>query len=197
MERIAVFASGNGSNLQALIEGVRAGTIPAVIALVLSDRADAYALERGRKAGIETRFVDRKSFPSREAFDAALLAEVNGRKVGWVVLAGFMRILTPDFVRPLAGRIVNIHPALLPKYPGTHSIERALEAGERETGVTVHLVDEGVDTGPILRQEKLEIRPGETLEGLTERVHQLEHEVYPRVVAELVTGTIRIPKGTR
>jgi phosphoribosylglycinamide formyltransferase 1 len=184
--RVAVLASGNGSNLQALIDRMRDGTVPASISVVISDKVNAYALERARRAGVEALHLSPKAYPSREAYDEGLLAAIRSRSVDWVVLAGFMRILGPGFVRALSGRIVNIHPALLPSYPGTHAIERAFAAGEREVGVTVHLVDEGVDTGPILAQERLEVRPGETLEELTERVHQVEHEIYPRVVADLV-----------
>lgn len=193
MVQIAVFASGNGSNLQTLIDSVKDGMIPADIRVVISDKKDAFALERARRAGIEALHLRSKDFPSREEYDAALAGAVRERKIDWIVLAGFMRVLTPVFVRPFLGRIVNIHPALLPKYPGTHAIERAFEAGEKEVGVTVHFVDEGVDTGPIIAQERLPVREKEPLEELTERVHELEHKIYPRVVRDLVTGKVCFP----
>jgi phosphoribosylglycinamide formyltransferase 1 len=196
LPRIAVFASGNGSNLQALIDRTRDGSLPARIVVVLSDQVEAFALERARRGGIEALHLDRKSYASRGDYDNALLSAVNERKIDWVVLAGFMRILTPIFVRPLLGRVVNIHPALLPRYPGTHSIQRAFEAGEREVGVTVHFVDEGVDTGPVIRQESLVVREGESLEALTERVHRLEHRMYPEVVSDLVTGKVRFSRAS-
>jgi phosphoribosylglycinamide formyltransferase-1 len=182
LRRLAVLASGSGSNLQAILDAAAAREIPAEVRVVLSDREDAYALERARSAGVEALHLSPRAFATRETFDAAVLELLRARKIDWVILAGFMRILSPLFVRAYAGRILNIHPALLPKYPGTHAIERALAAGERETGVTVHFVDEGVDTGPLLMQERLEIRPGESLDELTERVHALEHLVYPEAI---------------
>ncbi len=193
--RMAVFASGNGSNLQALIARVEDGTLPAVIAVVISDRRDAFALERAKRAGLEALSLLPRDYTTREGYDEALLEAVRSRRVDWVVLAGFMRILSPGFVRSLKGRIVNIHPALLPKYPGTHAIERAFQAGEKEIGVTVHFVDEGVDTGPIIAQEKITVKTEETLEELIERVHEVEHTLYPRVVRELVTGHRSYPRG--
>jgi phosphoribosylglycinamide formyltransferase-1 len=195
--KIAVFASGNGSNLQALLDRVRDGTLPAEISLVVSDRADAFALERGRTAGVETLLLRPKSYASRDAYDTALRKEIEARGIDWVVLAGFMRILDTAFVRSFLGRIVNVHPSLLPAYPGVRSIERAWKAGEREVGVTVHFVDEGVDTGPVIRQARIAVENGETLEGLTERVHRLEHRLYPEVVRDLVTGRVSYPKAVK
>jgi phosphoribosylglycinamide formyltransferase 1 len=189
---LAVFASGNGTNLGALIDSVRGGTIDAEIRVVISDKKEAFALERARRAGIEALYLSPKEHPSRESYDLALCEAVRERNVDWIILAGFMRILSPLFVRAFSRRIVNIHPAILPKYPGTHAIERAFEAGEKEVGVTVHFVDEGVDTGPIIAQERILVRKGESLEELTERVHSLEHQIYPRVVADLVSGKIRL-----
>lgn len=190
VSKVAVFASGNGSNLQAILDRVADGSIPAEIAVVVSDKGKAFALERARESKVEALHLSPKNYPSREAFDGYLLKAMQEREIDWVVLAGFMRILSPTFVHPFLGKVINIHPALLPKYPGTHSIQRAFEAGEREVGVTVHYVDEGVDTGPIIAQERIEVRKGESLEGLTERVHQLEHKIYPDVLQGLVVGTI-------
>ncbi|MFH1262362.1 MAG: phosphoribosylglycinamide formyltransferase [Pseudomonadota bacterium] len=194
---LAVFVSGSGTNLQAIIDAVQGGSLPAEVRVVISDKKEAYGLERARLAGIEALAISPKEFPSREKFDSTLLKAVQERKIDWVILAGFMRILTPAFLRPLVGRVINIHPALLPNYPGTHAIERAFAAGEREVGVTVHFVDEGVDTGPIIAQEKLAVRAGESLDELTERIHALEHRLYPGAIRELVKGKVSVKGATR
>ena len=189
---VGVLCSGQGTNLQALIDAQRAGRLRERIAVVVSDRAGAYALTRARRAGIPAVFVDPKGSPSREAFDRRLRAVLAARGVRFVCLAGFMRILSPAFVRRFPRRILNIHPAMLPAFPGAHAIRDALAWGATVTGVTVHLVDERVDHGPILLQEAVAIGPRETEAGLVKRVHRVEHRLYPRAVAVLASGRVRV-----
>lgn len=188
LPRLAILASGEGSNLQVILDEVNAGTIEAQVALVVSDRKKANALNRGAKAGCPTLHISRKEFPEREVFDTELVKHLKAAHVDWVILAGFMRILSPVFIRAFQGRILNIHPALLPKYPGIHSIERAYQNHDLETGATVHFVDDGVDTGPIILQESLPIVPGESLETLTERVHAIEHRIYPEAIRRVLAA---------
>lgn len=184
---LAVFASGSGTNLQRFIEETRAGgCIPARLALVVSDRPDCYALERARAAGIPVFAFDPKSYPDKAAYEREILDELQTRGVAWIALAGYMRIIGPTLLEPYRGRIVNVHPSLLPRFAGKDAIGQALRAGATETGVTVHLVDEGIDTGPILVQERVAIQPGDSVETLAARIHAVEHRLYPTVVAELV-----------
>lgn len=192
--KVAVLASGQGSNLQALIDAERTGILNAHISLVISDKKNAFALERAKAQGIDTLFVNPKKFSTREHYDAELYKIMQAHRVDWVVLAGFMRILSHHFVRPLLGRVMNIHPSLLPKYPGTASIQRAFASQESETGVTVHFVDEGVDTGQIILQERVKIEPHETLEGLTDKIHTLEHTLLPRALNQVIKGEVVFQK---
>lgn len=173
---IGVLASGNGTNLQVLIDR----RLP--ITAVASNRNDAYALLRAREARIPTATFPLSCHASREERDLVLATWLEEHDVELVVLAGFMQLLTPPFLDRFPGRIVNVHPSLLPAFPGMHAIEDAMAAGVSSTGVTVHLVDEGVDTGPILRQEVVDVEPRETLE---ERIHAVEHRLLPEVVSEL------------
>jgi phosphoribosylglycinamide formyltransferase-1 len=173
---IGVLVSGEGSNLQALIDA----RLP--IAAVASNRPAVRALERAERAGIPTRAFELDEFADRDARDAAMAAWLAERGVGLVVCAGYMHLLTPPFLGRFPGRIVNVHPSLLPEFPGSRAIEDALAAGVERTGVTVHLVDEGVDSGPVLAQEEVPVEPAETLE---ERIHAVEHRLLPRVVREL------------
>jgi len=182
---IAVFVSGNGSNLQAIIDAVERREIKCVIALVVSDKKDAHALTRARNAGIETFVLDPAGFSSREEYDKAIIKELECRGVQLVVLAGFMRLLSAYFVKKYKGRIINIHPALLPSFKGTHGIRDAFNAGVKVTGVTVHFVDEELDHGPIIAQEAVRIQD-DTLESLEEKVHRVEHRLYPKVIKALV-----------
>jgi formyltetrahydrofolate-dependent phosphoribosylglycinamide formyltransferase len=180
-KRVAVLISGRGSNLQALIDARQAAY---EIVLVISNRPNAEGLSRARIAGIEALAIDHKSFgKDREAFERELDAALRARGIDIVALAGFMRVLTPFFVRAWAGRLVNIHPSLLPKYPGTDTHARALAAGDAEHGCTVHMVVEEVDSGEILGQARLVILPGDTPETLAARVLELEHELYPKCLA--------------
>lgn len=182
-KRVAVLISGRGSNLQALLD---AGQDAYEIALVVSNVPDAGGLERARAAGVEAIALDHKPYgKNREAFERDLDALLIQRNIDLVALAGFMRVLTPYFVSAWADRLVNIHPSLLPKFPGTKTHERALAAGESEHGCTVHLVTEEVDSGRILGQARMPILPGDTPESLADRVLTLEHELYPRCLADL------------
>jgi len=187
---VVVLLSGTGSNLQALIDNVRTGENPARIAAVISNRADAYGLQRARDAGIETRALDHKAFDGREAFDAALIELIDAFNPQLLVLAGFMRILSADFVRHYQGRLLNIHPSLLPKYKGLHTHQRALEAGDREHGCSVHFVTEELDGGPLVVQAVVTVESDDTAQSLAQRVHTQEHRIYPLAVRWFAEGRL-------
>jgi len=189
---IAVLCSGSGTNLQAMIDKVASGYIPAKIALVVSDKADAFALVRAKKAGIETLALDKKNFKSREDFDRKILESLKNKNVGLVVLAGFMRLLSSHFIDEYRNRIINVHPALLPSFKGAHGIKDALAHGVKVTGVTVHFVDENLDNGPVIAQAVVDIKEGDTEESLLERVHKEEHRLYPEAVKLFVEGKLKI-----
>ena len=193
--RIAVLVSGSGSNLQALIDARAAGRITGELALVISNRPGVRALSRASEAGIEALVLDHRDFTSREDFDTSLSELLTSRRIDLVVLAGFMRLLGAAFVQRWAGRLVNIHPSLLPAFPGAHALRDALAAGARETGVTMHFVDAGTDTGPIIAQEAVAIRLGDDEASLASRVHAVEHRLYPQVVEALVRGDVRLENG--
>lgn len=187
--RVAVLASGSGTNLQALLDHPAVG--PCIV-LVVSDRQEARALERARAKGVEALFVDPKAFPDRPSFDRAVLIALRERHVGFVVLAGFMRIVGPELVGAYAGRMLNLHPALLPSFPGAHGIRDALDWGVKITGVTVHLVDEETDHGPIVAQEAVPVLPEDDEDALATRIHEVEHRIYPQTVRALVEGRLEI-----
>lgn len=189
---VVVLISGSGSNLQALIDSLAGADTPAVIRAVISNRADAYGLERARKAGIETRFLDHKAYADRESFDAALVQAIDGFDADLVLLAGFMRILSADFVRHYQGRLLNIHPSLLPKYKGLHTHQRALEAGDAEHGCSVHFVTEELDGGPLVVQAAIPVESDDTPETLAQRVHVQEHVIYPLAMRWFAEGRIRL-----
>lgn len=189
---VVVLISGSGSNLQALIDSVAHDGNPARIAAVISNRADAYGLQRAKQAGIATELLDHKQFDGREAFDAALIQAIDAHQPDLVVLAGFMRILTPGFVQHYAGRLLNIHPSLLPKYKGLHTHQRALEAGDGEHGCSVHFVTEELDGGPLVVQAVLPVVADDTAESLASRVHQQEHHIYPLAVRWFAEGRLRL-----
>lgn len=189
---IAVFCSGQGTNLQALISAVRAKKLLARIVLVISDKPDAKALARAHRFGIEARFIDPKDFPSRADYEETLIAVLDDRRVALVCLAGFMRILSAVFVRHYQNRILNIHPALLPAFPGSHAVGDALAWGAKVTGVTVHFVDEHVDHGPIILQEAVRIMPKDTQATLLERLHRLEHRLYPEAIKQVLAGRVKV-----
>ena len=189
---IAVFCSGSGSNLQALIDKIEDGYIPAKIAVVVSDNKSAFALERAKKAGIETLVLNPKDFKTREAFDKEIVKNLQAKNVGLVVLAGYMRLLSDHFIKAYENKIMNIHPALLPAFKGTHGIKDALLYGVKVTGPTVHFVDEKLDHGPIILQKAIEVRDDDTEESLLERVHKEEHKIYPDAVKLFVEGKLKI-----
>ncbi|HYF09176.1 MAG TPA: phosphoribosylglycinamide formyltransferase [Acetobacteraceae bacterium] len=194
--RVAALISGRGSNMAALLAAARAPDYPAEIALVLSNRPDAAGLGVAREAGVATAVVESRRFGrDREAFERALDAELERYGIGLVALAGFMRVLTPWFVRRWAGRLVNIHPSLLPAFPGLDTHARALAAGVRIHGCTVHLVGEGVDEGPILAQAAVPVRGDDTPETLAARVLAEEHRLYPAALAWLAAGLVRVECG--
>ena len=189
---VVVLISGSGSNLQALIDSLAAGDVPARIGAVISNRADAYGLVRAANAGIPTRVLDHKAFPSREAFDAALRDAIDAFAPDLVVLAGFMRILTPELVRHYHGRMFNIHPSLLPKYKGLDTHQRVLAAGDAEHGCSVHFVTEELDGGALVLQASTAVLPDDTPESLAQRIHGLEHQIYPLAVRWFAEGRLRL-----
>lgn len=196
MKRLAVLISGSGRNLGALIRHCEAGHIPARITTVIANRGDAYGLQRARQAGIATRVLAHGDYPSREAFDAALAAALDAAEPDAVALAGFMRILTPGFIARFSGRLLNIHPSLLPKYPGLQTHRRALEAGDTEHGATVHFVSEDVDGGPAILQSAVRVQPDDTEESLADRVMQeVELKIYPQAVAWLLRGELALRRN--
>lgn len=175
---VVVLISGSGSNLQALIDSLRDGATPARIRAVISNRADAYGLERARQAGIQAEVLDHKAYADRESFDQALAQRIDAHEPHLVILAGFMRILSADFVRHYQGRLLNIHPSLLPRHKGLHTHQRALEAGDREHGCSVHFVTEELDGGPLVVQAVIPVESQDTPERLARRVHEEEHRIY-------------------
>ena len=186
--RVGILISGRGSNMAALIEAARRQDYPAEIAIVISNKADAAGLERARAAGVEAIALSAKAYPDRDAFEAAIDVELRGRGAEVVCLAGFLRILGRTFVERWQGRMINIHPSLLPAYKGLHTHERALADGASEHGCTVHLVTPELDAGPILAQARVKILPGDDAETLRERVLVEEHRIYPLALAELARG---------
>ena len=190
--RVGVLASGRGSNLQALLDAARAPDYPARVVVVVSERERAQALARAAAAGVPGVFLDPKAYGDRAAYDAALLVLLETHRVELVCLAGFMRILSPAFVRSLHGRLVNIHPSLLPAFPGLHAQRQAIEHGVKVAGVTVHFVDEGVDTGPIIAQASVPVHDDDTEESLADRILVEEHTIYPAVVRSIAEGRVRV-----
>src|SRR5262249_38085450 len=190
--RIGVLASGRGSNLQAILDAAREPSYPARVAVVISDRETATALDRARQAGVPAVFMNPKDFGDRPAYEAALSAELAGRQVGLVCLAGFMRLLGPAFVAAWSGRILNIHPSLLPAFPGLAPQRQALEHGVRVTGATVHFVNEGVDSGPIVLQEAVPVEPDDTEATLSARILTTEHRLYPQAIRLFAQARLQI-----
>jgi len=189
LARLVVLASGSGTLLQAVLDAAASGDIAATVVAVGSDVAAAPALERARAAGVPTIVAAPGDYPDRAAWNADLTARVRGLAPDWVVSAGFMRILGPQFVDAFPGRIVNTHPALLPSFPGAHAVRDALAHGVKVTGCTVHLVDHGVDTGPILAQQAVEVRPDDDEAALHERIKQVERAMLVRTLSGLIEGT--------
>ncbi len=190
MKKLGILLSGRGSNFEAIAHNVAVGKIPAEIAVVISNKQEALGLVRAREMGLKTRFIASKG-KEREAFDREVVAVLKEFQVDLVCLAGFMRILSPYFVREFPRRILNIHPALLPSFPGEDAQRQALEHGVKFTGCTVHLVDEGMDTGPIVCQAVVPVRDNDTAETLAARILQEEHRIYSEAICLLVEGKLR------
>jgi phosphoribosylglycinamide formyltransferase 1 len=189
---LGVLVSGSGTNLQAILDAVAAGTLDARVAVVVSNVAGATALERARSAGVETVVVDHKRFGDRASFDGAVVEVLRARGVDVVVLAGFMRIVTSVLLDAFPMRVVNVHPALLPAFPGVHAQKQALDYGVRVTGCTVHFVDGGTDTGPIIAQEAVPVLEGDDEEALRRRILEREHDLLPRVLQLLAERRVRV-----
>lgn len=187
--RVAVFVSGSGSNLQAIID---AGIPSIEIALVFSNNPDAYALKRAENHGIPTLVVNHRDFKSREEFEGEILKHLEPLGIELIVLAGFMRILSPVLVRAYANRMINLHPALLPSFPGIHAARQAIEAGVKFTGCTVHFVDEGVDSGLIILQAVVPVEDGDDEDSLLQKIHAEEHRIYPEAIRLISEGRIKI-----
>ncbi|SNX27999.1 formyltetrahydrofolate-dependent phosphoribosylglycinamide formyltransferase [Polynucleobacter meluiroseus] len=192
MQSIVTLISGRGTNFEAIVKTAQKEQWPVQFAGVIANRAAAAGLDFARSQGIPAFFIEHQDFATRELFDAALIEKIDELGADLVVLAGFMRILTPHFIRHYAGRLINIHPALLPAFPGLHTHERALEAGVTEHGATVHFVTEGVDEGPIICQASVPVLAGDNADTLAARVLAAEHQIYPRAVKWFLDGRLRI-----
>ena len=192
-KRVGVLISGRGSNMAALMAAARNPAYPAEIVHVVSNKADAPGLETAAREGIATAVINHRNFPNREAFDAALNAHLQQQNLDFIACAGFMRIMTPTLIRPWAGRMINIHPSLLPLYKGLHTHERALADGARTHGCSVHLVSEELDGGPVIAQAAVPVLAGDTADTLAARVLVEEHKLYPRALALLASGAFRAP----
>ncbi len=195
--RLAVLASGNGSNFQAIIDACESGQLDAEVVLLVVNRPGAHALERAQKHGIPSRLIDHTAFPDRESFDAAMAETIDEADPDWIIMAGFMRILTDDFVERFRGRLINIHPSLLPKYPGMNTHARALDNRDTVHGATVHFVTPTVDAGPPIIQGQIEIGADDTPERLKERIHRIEHRIYPLAIEWLIEGRVDFEHASR
>lgn len=192
MKNIVVLISGNGSNLQAIIDACKQKKIKGTLRAVFSNKADAFGLERAREAGIPAHSLEANQFASREAFDRQLIQEIDAYAPDVVVLAGYMRILSPAFVAHYAERLLNIHPSLLPKYPGLHTHRQVLENGDEEHGTSVHFVTDELDGGPVILQAKVPVFDGDSEDDVTARVQAQEHAIYPLVVGWFVDGRLQM-----
>ena len=188
--RIGVLASGRGSNFEAIARAVASGFVPATLQVLIVDRPGAAALARAREHDVEAVCIDPREHPGREAHEKAVIAALDERRVGLVCLAGYMRLLSDGFVRHFEGRLMNIHPSLLPSFPGLHSQRQALQHGVKLAGATVHFVDEGVDTGPIVLQAAVPVRDDDTEETLAERILVEEHRIYPEAIRLFAEGRL-------
>lgn len=190
--RVAVLLSGRGSNFRAIHDAIREGRINAELALVVSNRAEAPGLQTARERGLEALFLDPKAYPSKEAYDEAIVAELRKREIDLVCLAGYMKIVTPLFCQAFRHRIMNIHPALLPSFPGLHAQKQAVDYGVRYSGATVHFVSEEVDAGPIILQAVVPVYQDDTEETLANRILIFEHEIYPEAVRLYFEGKLEV-----
>lgn len=196
--RIAVFASGRGSNFQAMVDAQRRGLLEsATVQLLVCDKPEAPVVKRADDAGVDTFVFRPKEYSSREQYELEILGELAKRQIDLIVLAGYMRLLTPTMVNPYMGRMINVHPSLLPSFPGKDAIGQALEYGVKLTGITVHFVDNGMDTGPIIAQQSLPVEADDTADTLAARIHGIEQTLYPQVVAHIAAGKIRLAEDGR
>ena len=193
MFSFAVFISGNGSNLQAIIEATQNGIIDGKICCVLSNKKEAYGLVRAQKANIPCIVIEHQNFKSREEFDNAIVQSLKEYAPDLVVLAGFMRILTPVFIKHYLGKIINIHPSLLPKYPGLNTHQKVIDNKDVKHGVTVHFINENLDSGQICAQSSMKVK-SKDIEELEKSIHELEHELYPKVIQDFVKGNLKLNK---
>lgn len=189
MKNIAVFASGSGSNFEAIVASVKSGRVNAKVSLLVCDKPDAKVISRAKRLGVPAFVCCPQDYPNRAGHEKRILIELKKTGVEFIVLAGYMRIIGKTLLGAYCGKIINIHPSMLPDFPGMDAIAQAFAAGVSHTGVTVHYIDEGVDTGPIIAQRKVEIMPEDTLETLEERVHQVEHELYVQVLSGLCSNS--------
>ena len=192
MKRLAILVSGNGTNMENILERIRKKEIPAEASLIVSDNSQAYALKRAEKYNVECIVVDRKRTDSKASFESEIRRHLDRKKIDFILLAGFMKILSEDFVRAYKGKMINIHPSFLPDFPGAHAIEDAWKAKVKKTGVTVHFVDEGVDSGPVILQREVPVAGGDTLESLEKKVHEAEYEIYPEAIRMVLSGKVKI-----
>ncbi len=192
MKKIGVLASGRGTNLQSIVKAEERGELAGKVVIVISDRREAYALEYAREKGIKSVYLNPKEFSNREEFDRVMLEQLKNEKVDLVVMAGFMRLLSPLMIEAFPNRIMNIHPALLPAFPGMNGVKQALEYGVKVSGCTVHFVDEGLDTGPIILQEVVPVFPEDTEDTLHERIQTVEHRKYPRAIDLYCRGFLNV-----
>jgi phosphoribosylglycinamide formyltransferase-1 len=192
MQRFAVFVSGSGTNLQAIIDSVKAKEINAELALVFSNRPKALGLKRAKDAGIETLFLTSKNYATPQSFDRDIVIQLKEAKIDFIVLAGYMKILTPWFVKQFPKKILNIHPSLLPAFKGAKGIKDTFTYGCKLAGVTVHFVDEKMDAGPIIMQESIKVYDADTLESLEEKIHKVEHRLFPKAIALFAQDKIKV-----
>ena len=189
---LAILLSGNGTNFQAIVDSIDNGQLKAVIKVVISNNKDAFGLKRARNHNIKNLCINHKDFADRESYDQKLMETIEQENVDFIVLAGFMRILGSDFVKNFPNKIINIHPSLLPKYPGLNTHKKVLENKDKEHGVTVHLVDEGLDSGPIIGFIKILVEDDEKENDLENKIHKIEHFIYPKILSEFQEGRITI-----
>ena len=189
---LAILLSGNGTNFQAIVDSIDNGQLKAVIKVVISNNKDAFGLKRARNHNIKNLCINHKDFADRESYDQKLMETIEQENVDFIVLAGFMRILGSNFVKNFPNKIINIHPSLLPKYPGLNTHKKVLENKDKEHGVTVHLVDEGLDSGPIIGFIKILVEDDEKENDLENKIHKIEHFIYPKILSEFQEGRITI-----
>jgi phosphoribosylglycinamide formyltransferase-1 len=190
--KIAVFASGNGSNFQAIVDQVNSNKLAISIQLLVCDRPQAYVITRAHEAGIPVLCIQPKQFATKIAYEQAIIEACQAKQVDLLVLAGYMRLVTPLLIDAYRNRMINVHPSLLPAFPGMNAISQAYAAGVKVTGITVHIVDEGLDTGPIIAQQSVDVLPDEDEQTLTIKIHELEHQLLPQVIHWFSQGKVRI-----